>query len=338
MYRTMKKLALSFIIFNVFMFQSLMADMMFYYSAAILPSIISSSQEAKLKNKLAGNTLYTSIYNEISTLESWAFNEELTNATWTELEGGSESGTGELNIDGMTLTFTEDVDSDTVVVSEILEDYMLIAVNEGKMQRLYYDEAKARAYFIDNALENYFIGQTKYYANENGGNGYRTYDPDGTYVGVVGTTPVDGTYTISGNTLTLNRTGGTVLEFTHVEHNEGGEVFDLSVNGGTSFITINYPDDFLVDYFTGQRRDFENEFGTTGYRIYNENATFTGEVGDPTVSGTYAIDKYTIILYNSDDTVSTLTHKGSDNVSGLSIQVFLLDKNDGTAPFEIYQW
>ena len=43
---TIKKLSLTFILLNVFMFQSLMADMIFYYNAAILPSIISSQQQA----------------------------------------------------------------------------------------------------------------------------------------------------------------------------------------------------------------------------------------------------------------------------------------------------
>ncbi len=42
MFSTIKKLSLSFAVFNLLMIQSLMADMMFYYSAAILPSIISS--------------------------------------------------------------------------------------------------------------------------------------------------------------------------------------------------------------------------------------------------------------------------------------------------------
>jgi len=44
MYNTLKKLSLTFILLNVFTFQSLMADMIFYYNAAILPSIIASQQ------------------------------------------------------------------------------------------------------------------------------------------------------------------------------------------------------------------------------------------------------------------------------------------------------
>lgn len=45
MYITIRKLSLTFIFLNVFISQSLMADMLFYYNAAILPSIISSQEE-----------------------------------------------------------------------------------------------------------------------------------------------------------------------------------------------------------------------------------------------------------------------------------------------------
>jgi len=50
MHNTIKKLSLTFILLNVFTFQSLMADMMFYYSAAILPSIISSQKQELTAN------------------------------------------------------------------------------------------------------------------------------------------------------------------------------------------------------------------------------------------------------------------------------------------------
>lgn len=354
MYKAIKKLGVTFIFLNVFTFQSLMADMLFYYSAAILPSIISSSEEVKLKEKLAGNTLYVSIYDSIGTLESWTFDENLTSAAWQEIVGGApDNGTGTLTADGMTLYYTCTYDSGAscepgaqpIVISEILEDYMLITmtseVDKSKYTgRLYYDETKARTYYIDNAIKNYFVGQTKYYANENGGNGYRTYESDGTYTGIVGTVPVLGTFIIdeSQMALTLTRSNGTILEFLHREYYQHGEVFDLSINNSTPFLTINYPDDFLVNYFTGLRRDFENEFGKIGYRIYYEDGTFTGEFDGSPVSGAYTIDKYTMILNNSDGTIFTLTHKGSDDYDNVSLQVFSLDKNDDTSPFETKNW
>ncbi len=45
MFYTIKKLSLTFIVFNLLMLQSLVADMLFYYSSAVLPSIISSQQK-----------------------------------------------------------------------------------------------------------------------------------------------------------------------------------------------------------------------------------------------------------------------------------------------------
>ena len=45
MYATIKKIGLTFVFLNLFLFQSLMADMIFYYSAAILPATISSQQK-----------------------------------------------------------------------------------------------------------------------------------------------------------------------------------------------------------------------------------------------------------------------------------------------------
>lgn len=101
-----------------------------------------------LATLLAGKTLYTTIYEQMGTMESWAFNEDLTEATWIELVGGSDRGTGTLSVEGMTMIFTESDGTSTIVVTDILQDYMLIKVDNGSTQRLYYDEAKARAYFL----------------------------------------------------------------------------------------------------------------------------------------------------------------------------------------------
>ncbi len=98
-----------------------------------------------LATLLAGNTLYTTIYDEAGTVESWTFNADITSATWREIVGGNESGTVTLTLDGMTMTLIDDGETDTIVVTEILEDYMLVSVDGRALQKLYYDEAKARA-------------------------------------------------------------------------------------------------------------------------------------------------------------------------------------------------
>ncbi len=119
-----------------------------------------AAQEHMLRTLLAGQTLYTTIWDDMGTMESWAFNADLTSSTWTELVGGSATGTGSLVIDGMTMTFTCTFDSEqvcevnptTIEVKEILTDYVVVEVTGGELGsqaetlRLYFDEAKAREY------------------------------------------------------------------------------------------------------------------------------------------------------------------------------------------------
>jgi len=107
---------------------------------------------------LSGKTLYTTIYNQMGTLESWTFNESITTSVWKELVGGTETGTGSVMINSMTITFTAEEESATVVVTEILEDYMLVIINGGEAQRLYFDESKARAYFLSSASSTSLVG------------------------------------------------------------------------------------------------------------------------------------------------------------------------------------
>ena len=118
--------------------------------------------ETQLRLLFTGKTFYTTIWDDIGTMESWTFNADLTSSTWTELVGGSATGTGSLVIDGMTMTFTCTSDSEqacetdpTIIeVKEILTDYIVVEVRGGELGieietlRLYFDEAKAREYLL----------------------------------------------------------------------------------------------------------------------------------------------------------------------------------------------
>ena len=120
------------------------------------------TQAHMLRTLLAGNTLYTTIWDDVGTMESWSFNAALSSVTWTELVGGSATGTGSLVIDGRTMTFTCTSDSEqecetepTIIeVKEVLTDYVVVEVTGGELGsqpetlRLYFDEAKARAYLL----------------------------------------------------------------------------------------------------------------------------------------------------------------------------------------------
>jgi len=100
-----------------------------------------------LESRLAGKTLYTTIYEQNGTLESWAFSADLTSATWTELVGGNDSGSGTITVDGMTIVYSDTEGSTTLTVQAINDDYLLIDVDGERTLRLYFDKAAAETYF-----------------------------------------------------------------------------------------------------------------------------------------------------------------------------------------------
>ena len=99
-----------------------------------------------IQSILQERTLYTNILGQSHTLESWTFNADFSSVTSVELEGGNDRETISLSFDSGTFTFTSS-EGDMVEIKSITEEYLLIAIN-GDETRLYYDEAKARAYFL----------------------------------------------------------------------------------------------------------------------------------------------------------------------------------------------
>ena len=75
MSKVIKRVSVTFIVLNVFMFQSIMADILFYYSAAVLPSIIASQEKPATPVLLSfcgqenGNELWKSDGTEEGTME-----------------------------------------------------------------------------------------------------------------------------------------------------------------------------------------------------------------------------------------------------------------------------
>lgn len=307
--------------------------------------------ESLLKVLMAGKTFYTTIYDEMYTLESWAFNADATSATWTELIGGSDSGTGSIAIDGMAFTFTETYEgvvTDTIiVVKEILDDYVVVGIEGEPDLRLYFDREKAETYFLTLSpdLSTLITGTTKYFANTLGGTGYRIYGTDGSFTGSVtladGTTlATSGTYDIVDNVLTINRTApsDTTLVLTYLGQEDGGLGFDITVNGGEVFETISFPTEAerdayvaslnnLDDLIRGTTKYFANTQGATGYRTYATDGSFTGSVtlADGTIlatSGTYNIvdNVLTISRTSSSDVTLVLTYLGEED-GGLGFNI-----------------
>ena len=91
-------------------------------------------------------------------------------------------------------------------------------------------------------------GQTKYFLNTTGAIGVRTYDADGTYTGstilISGGTPlaIEGTYTIVGNVLTLDRVTPDLVNsvLTYLSEDAGVMSFNIFIEGGAESQTYFY--------------------------------------------------------------------------------------------------
>jgi hypothetical protein len=248
-----------------------------------------------LTTLLAGRTLYTTIWDDEGTLESWTFNADLTSSTWTELVGGSATGTGTLVIDGMTMTFTCTSDSEqecesnpsTIEVKEVLTDYLIVEVRGGELGdeietlRLYFDEAQAREYLINpgvgvpapfvNHFANMISGQTLYqvwYGMGVDANGDDidnvavlakvTFNANGTaeYVGLMHEESGSGQWEVTDDKLVLV---GTSENFDYSEYNQyvSGDLASGCIQ--TNWVNENNASDNNVDLF------FTNEITARNY-------------------------------------------------------------------------
>jgi hypothetical protein len=148
-----------------------------------------------VKTTMQGNTLYTTIENELGTLESWTLNDDLTSLTWKELSGENETGTcsvewpeeltGEPSTSGyyelnIGVTCEEDEEMEKLVLTiplyymdmpeytPLKEDYLQVlvapAADESDIvgHKLFFDETKAKEFFYVGKDISIFAGQTLY--------------------------------------------------------------------------------------------------------------------------------------------------------------------------------
>jgi len=106
-----------------------------------------------IRSILSSHTLYTKIDGEDGTLQSLSFNAEFNSVVITEIEngsGGSNTTTVHVEFDGTDeiIFGTNPIDEYTLVIDKIKEDYCTV-VFDSHTTRLYYDETKARAYFLN---------------------------------------------------------------------------------------------------------------------------------------------------------------------------------------------
>ena len=106
-----------------------------------------------IRSILSSHTLYTEINGEHGTLQSVSFNADFNSVVMTEIENGgdgSNTTTVHVEFDGTDeITFDSNpIDKYSLVIKKIKEDYCTV-VFDSHTTRLYYDEAKARASFLN---------------------------------------------------------------------------------------------------------------------------------------------------------------------------------------------
>jgi len=102
---------------------------------------------------------------------------------------------------------------------------------------------------------NSFFNGTKYFVNEYGTTGYRTYDGKGGYTGSVGGVDVAGTYSMANGVMHLHRTKPSdgISELVFGYHSKSlmgsGTIFSLSIDGKAPFTTYNFLNQTSRDSF-----------------------------------------------------------------------------------------
>ncbi len=200
------------------------------------------ADEAYVRHLLAGKTLYTTIYDETGTLESWSFASDMSSSNWQEMVGGTATGSGALSISGMTLTYTCRSDSDavcentptTIEIKEVTTDYILVEVRGGELGdavevlKLYFTEEKAReelnahggtatttdpATLLDNIIGSWYLSDVD-------GQVTVTFFSDGSYVLVEkGVADSDGQSGMERGTFQLDTETGTLTASAQVDTN-----------------------------------------------------------------------------------------------------------------------
>jgi hypothetical protein len=156
MYKKIKRGGIALLVAGLFLPQTLMADMIFYYSSAILPSIAANLPF----NLLSGNTFYQVGQNPNDPLDIWGaklvFNNDITEVSYTRsyVKDPGEAAIISINIDGDKLIFTESTDDSYIIVGAKKSDYIIFTEYnaDGSVKgntRLYYDQVKANEYYSE---------------------------------------------------------------------------------------------------------------------------------------------------------------------------------------------
>ena len=107
---------------------------------------LAQTQTEVTKELLAGKTFYLAyIDHDIEKIEKLEVNTDATSLTWTEIKGGSESGTDPVTISGQSF-FTGDEEH---IIENITDKYIEVLTKDDDgddLNRLYYSQSDAQAY------------------------------------------------------------------------------------------------------------------------------------------------------------------------------------------------
>jgi len=120
-----------------------------YRDKADAEAYFDSLKNSDLTTLLAGKVLYTAIDGQDGTLSSWTFSSDMKTFTWTQIVGGTDTGTEILNVDGMNLyvNVAGETESATIAVLEVTPDYILTSLDGYPAEKVFFDESEARDYY-----------------------------------------------------------------------------------------------------------------------------------------------------------------------------------------------
>lgn len=255
-----------------------------------------------LTDLLVGKTLYTTIYDQQGTLESWIFSDDISSGSWQELVGGDESGTVVVSVTGLQLTFTDE-DGIVIMTAEEITDSYIQLRNDETSQRLYFDRDAAEAYF--NVTESALTLTTVPYDS----NVTLVYtDPEGDVtLSGIDVTEIQMAFDDQNIYMTIDRAG---LDFP-----EDGIYYNYWIyftsGGSTVFSIENFHDNagsHYLRYWEG--RGYEDSQNYSWEQVLSHNQTSTPlSITVPRSGSNYVID--TTLTY----TVSIFTHAFNNNVN-----------------------
>ena len=288
------------------------------------------AQAHMLNTLLAGKTLYTTIWDDVGTMESWSFNSDMTEVKWVEMVGGDANGKLSIDsIDGLTMTLSCTYDSETecedeatvMEIKKTLADYLVVEVSGGELGsevetlRVYFDEAKARDYLVKTEA---LLGT--WYIDDEDGKVALTFFADGSYIlAESGEEDEDGQSGMERGTYSYNVTTEAFTAEAQVD-----------TNGQWGLSHPDAPMKIKVDNDTLTLTEGDDEYQAT--RVKNEDDSI---VGSWYISDSSGEDSLAVITFLADNTYMMAEDGTPDDGGDDGMELGAYEWNSATNAFEV---